>query len=159
MEDVDYFEDITRTLHALRFTIGHNQSDNTFGWKDSLGSFIVYYTHFPLEYSYSHLEEHSHALVDGVTPHVTIQLRSTRYMNKPFTTCTMAKGYTQSLGLNNEVLISVFKTIMGLTIHHNCHVPQKVIANLKQLLTILLKYAIAFQGTSHASVNYRLTII
>ena len=95
---------------SLSFTIGYNKSDATYGWNGAKSSFTVYYVHYPLEYTFSEMDEYSHSLVTGVIPQVTFQLRTVKYLNSPFTKCDPTAGYIQRIELGNVVSLNIVVT-------------------------------------------------
>ena len=95
---------------SLSFTIGYNKSDATYGWNGAKSSFTVFYVHYPLEYTFSEMDEYSHSLVTGVIPQVTFQLRTVKYLNSPFTKCDPTAGYIQRIELGNVVSLNIVVT-------------------------------------------------
>ena len=62
--------------------------------------------HHPLEHAYARAE-YSHALLPGVSPLVSFQIRTTTYLGSPFTKCNGNQGYTKRNGIFHIIMTRV----------------------------------------------------
>ena len=96
---------------SIQLSVLYNKSDGLGGWNGDRHAFTVHYMHHPLEHGYNRLQ-YSHALLDNLTPRVAFQVRKMRrkihyykikkfqirtykYLGKPFTECEENTGYTK----------------------------------------------------------------